>query len=85
MITTSATPSKDAKLSVHESGEYWVESKIQSNAQTFNVYETFEVESVSKTEGLDLFEVLKIPESPIIIVFFIIIAVALFSVKIRYL
>ena len=81
--TTSATPINDATISVYEPGEYWVESKIRYNDETFNVYEKFEVKSIPQTQSIDLFNLLDIPEKPIIIVFFVMIAIALVGLKIR--
>ena len=79
--TTSATPVNDASLRVFEPGEYWIESKIRYNEQTFNAYEKFEVKTI--TQSMDLFNLLDIPERPIIIVFFVIVAIALVGLKIR--
>jgi len=81
--TTSATPINDATISVYEPGEYWVESKIRYNDETFNAYEKFEVKSIPQTQSMDLFNLLDIPEKPIIIVFFVIIAIVLVGLKIR--
>jgi hypothetical protein len=81
--TTSATPINDAALNVYEPGEYWVESKIRYNDETFDAYEKFEVKSITQTQSMDLFYLLDIPDRPIVIVFFVIIAIALVGLKIR--
>jgi minor extracellular serine protease Vpr len=81
--TTSATPKNAALLKVYEPGEYWVESKIRYNDETFNAYEKFEVKYITQTQSLNLFNLLDIPERPIIIVFFVIITIALVGLKIR--
>jgi minor extracellular serine protease Vpr len=79
--TTSATPSKMAKLSVNENGQYWVEAKINVNGETFDAFETVEVKSA--TSGINVFGSLNIPERQIFIIFGIIIAVAAVGLKIR--
>ena len=81
--TTSATPTKDATLTVNEPGEYWIETKIRSNETTFDLYETFQVGTISKTKNLSFFELISIPERQVIIVFFIIVIIALVGIKIR--
>ena len=80
--TTSATPSKMAKLSVNQNGQYWVEAKINVNGETFDAFETIEVQS-ARDNGIRIFESLSIPERQIFIVFGIIIVVAAVGLRIR--
>jgi minor extracellular serine protease Vpr len=79
--TTSATPSKMAKLSVNENGQYWVEAKINVNGETFDAFETVEVKSA--TNGINIFDSLNIPERQVFIIFGIIIVVTAVGLKIR--
>jgi hypothetical protein len=81
--TTSATPTKDAKITVYNPGVYWIESKIMIDGKTFDVDNTVEVKSVAEMKGLDLFHLIKIPEKPILIIFSVIIIIALVGLKIK--
>ncbi len=80
--TTSATPNKVAKLSVNENGQYWIEAKINVNGETFDAFETVEVQSAIDN-GNNVFDSLNIPERQIFIIFGIIIVVAAVGLKIR--
>ena len=81
--TTSATPTKDASLKVYEPGKYWIDTKIQSNEETFDIFETFEVEAVSETKNSSVFDLMNIPQRPIIIVFLVIAVIAAVGFSIR--
>ena len=81
--TTSATPTKDASLKVYEPGKYWIDTKIQSNEETFDVFETFEVEAVSETKNSSVFDLMNVPQRPIIIVFLVIVVIAAVGFSIR--
>ena len=81
--TTSATPEKNAKITVYDPGEYWIESKIRVNGETIDAYEIIEVTSAQEKTGLDLFGALDVPEKPLIIIFIAIIIVALVGLKVR--
>jgi minor extracellular serine protease Vpr len=81
--TTSVTPKKDSSITVFEPGEYWVESKISSDGNTIDVYETIKVKTASTSKELSFFDSLDIPERPILIIFAFIVVIALVGLKIR--
>jgi len=81
--TTSATPSKDATITVYNPGVYWIESKIMIDGKTFDANDIVEVKSASETKGLDLFHLIKIPNKPILIIFSVVVIIALLGLKIR--
>jgi len=81
--TTSVTPKKDSSITVFEPGEYWVESKISSDGNTIDVYETIKVKTASTSKELRFFDSLDIPERPILIIFAFIVVIALVGLKIR--
>jgi len=81
--TTSATPTKDAKITVYNPGVYWIESKIMIDGKTFDADNIVEVKSVTETKGFDIFRQIKIPEKPILIIFSVIVIIALVGLKIR--
>ncbi len=81
--TTSVTPKKDSSITVFEPGEYWIESKISSDGNTIDVYETIQVKIASTTKEFSLFDSLDIPERPILIIFAFIVVIALVGLKIR--
>ncbi len=81
--TTSVTPTKDGKITVYESGQYWIEAQIRVNGETFDLYETAQVKSATKNKPLEFFNMLNIPERPILIVFAALVIIALVGLKIR--
>lgn len=81
--TTSATPTKDASITVYNPGVYWIESKIMIDGKTLDVDTIVEVKSATETKGLELFHLIKIPDKPILIIFSIVIIIALVGLKIR--
>ena len=81
--TTSATPSKDGKVTVYEPGLYWIEAQIRSNGETFEVYETTFVETATQNQSLEFLKMLDIPERPILIIFAALAVIALVGLKIR--
>lgn len=81
--TTSVTPKKDSSITVFEPGEYWIESKISSNGNTIDVYETIQVKTASTPKEFSFFDSLDIPERPILIIFAFIVVIALVGLKIR--
>ncbi|MGQ0791367.1 MAG: S8 family serine peptidase, partial [Nitrosopumilaceae archaeon] len=81
--TTSATPTKDATITVYNPGVYWIESKIMIDGKTFDANDIVEVKSATETKGLDLFHLIKIPDKPILIIFSVIVIIALVGLKIR--
>jgi len=81
--TTSATPTKDATITVYNPGVYWIESKIKIDGKTFDANDIVEVKSTTETKGLDLFHLIKIPNKPILIIFSVVVIIALLGLKIR--
>ena len=81
--TTSATPTKDAAITVYNPGVYWIESKIMIDGKTFDVNDIVEVKSATEAKGLDLFHLIKIPDKPILIIFSVVAIIALVGLKIR--
>ena len=81
--TTSVTPKKDSSITVFEPGEYWIESKISSDGNTIDVYETIQVKTASTSKEFSFFDSLDIPERPILIIFAFIVVIALVGLKIR--
>ena len=81
--TTSATPTKDASLKVYEPGKYWIDTKVQSNEETFDIFETFVVEAVSETKNSSVLDLMNIPQRPIIIAFLVIVVIAAAGFSIR--
>ncbi len=81
--TTSVTPKKDSSITVFEPGEYWIESKISSDGNTIDVYETIQVKTASTSKEFSIFDSLDVPERPILIIFAFIVVIALVGLKIR--
>ncbi len=81
--TTSATPSKDGKITIYEPGLYWVEAQIRVNGETFELYETANVKSATQNQPLEFLNMLNIPERPILIIFGALVIIALVGLKIR--
>jgi minor extracellular serine protease Vpr len=81
--TTSATPHKDAKITVYDPGQYWIESKIRVNGETIDAYEIVEVTSTQDKKGFDPFSALDVPEKPLLIIFGVVAIIALVGLKIR--
>jgi len=77
------TPKKDSSITVFEPGEYWIESKISSDGNTIDVYETIQVKTASTSKEFSFFDSLDIPERPILIIFAFIVVIALVGLKIR--
>lgn len=80
---TSATPTKKGKITVYEPGLYWVEAQIKVDGETLEVYETALVKSATKNNPLGFFNILDIPERPILIIFAAIVIISLVGLKIR--
>ena len=81
--TTSVTPKKDSSITVFEPGEYWIESKISSDGNTIDVYETIQVKTASTSKEFSFFDSLDVPERPILIIFAFIVVITLVGLKIR--
>ena len=81
--TTSVTPSKDGKITIYEPGLYWVEAQVRVDGETFEIYETANVESAAQNNPLEFLNMLNIPERPILIIFGALVIIALVGLKIR--
>jgi minor extracellular serine protease Vpr len=81
--TTSVTPSKDGKITIYEPGLYWVEAQVRVDGETFEIYETANVESAAQNNPLEFLNILNIPERPILIIFGALVIIALVGLKIR--
>jgi len=81
--TTSATPTKDGKITVFKPGQYWVEAQIRVNGETFEIYETVQVQSTIQNKPLEFLNTLNVPERPILIIFAAIVIISLVGLKIR--
>jgi len=81
--TTSATPTKDGKITVYKPGQYWVEAQIRVNGETFEIYETVQVKTAAQNKPLEFLNILNVPERPILIIFAAIVIIALVGLKIR--
>ena len=80
---TSATPTKEGKITVYEPGLYWIEAQIRIDGETIEAYETTYVKSSSKNNPFGFLNILDIPERPILIIFAVFVIIALVGLKIR--
>ncbi len=81
--TTSATPTKDATITVYSSGDYWIDSKIRVDEETFDAYGIVHVKSAKEKKDMNLFSLIKIPERPLLIVVAVVAIIALVGLKVR--
>jgi minor extracellular serine protease Vpr len=81
--TTSATPAKDATITVYSTGEYWIDSKIRVNEETFDAYDIVHVKTAAEQKEMSLFNLIKIPERPLLIIVAVVSIIALVGLKIR--
>jgi minor extracellular serine protease Vpr len=81
--TTSTTPSKDASITVYNSGDYWIDSKIRVDEETFDAYDIVHVKSATEKKEMSIFNLVKIPEKPLYIIFAVVAIIALVGLKIR--
>jgi len=81
--TTSATPDKDAKITVYSSGDYWIDSKIRVDNQTFDAYDIVHVKSATEKKETTIFDLIKIPQRPLLIIIAVVSIIALVGLKIR--
>jgi minor extracellular serine protease Vpr len=81
--TTSMTPTKDATIAVYNSGDYWIDSKIRVDKETFDAYDIVHVKSASEKKEMSLFDLIKIPVKPFLIILGIVSIIALVELKIR--
>ena len=80
MDVTTATPARYASMQVFENGEYWVDAKIRAGNDTFDAYNTIQVDSV--TVEKPLLE-LNIPQKQVAIIAGIVIVVGVVGLAIR--
>jgi len=80
---TSATPTKDGKITVYKPGQYWVEAQIRVNGETFETYETIQVKTAAQNKPLEFLNILNVPERPFLIIFAAMVIIALVGLKIR--
>jgi minor extracellular serine protease Vpr len=80
---TSITPKKDSSISVSETGGYWILANINANGETFDAFETVNIEKPSPKNNFDFLNFLDIPERPFIIVVFVVIIISLVGLKLR--
>lgn len=81
--TTSATPARDASITVYSSGDYWIDSKIRVEEETFDAYDIVHVKAATEKKQVNLFNLIKIPERPLLIIVAIVSIIALVGLKIR--
>jgi minor extracellular serine protease Vpr len=81
--TTSATPTRDATVTVYSAGDYWIDSKIRVDDKTFDAYDIVHVKSASAKKETDLFDLIQIPERPLFIIVAVVSIIALVGLKIR--
>jgi len=80
---TSSTENKKAEITIYESGTYWIEAQINSNGDTFQAYDVFEVKNSTEKNGFDFFQVVSIPDKQIYIILIILVAIVLVGLKIK--
>ena len=81
--TTSATPARDASITVYSSGDYWIDSKIRVEEETFDAYDIVHVKAATEKKQVNLFNLINIPEKPLLIIAAIVSIIALVGLKIR--
>ena len=81
--STSATPDKDAAITVYDPGQYWIDSKIRVNGETIDAFEIVDVTTTLDKKGFDPFDSLEVPEKPLLIIFAVVAIIALVGLKIR--
>jgi len=77
----STTPTKTASVNVYENAEYWVEAKIRVGQESFDAFNTIEVNSALEGSSKP-FELFDLPEKQIGIIFAIVAIVGLVGLKI---
>ena len=63
---TTMTPTRESSIEVYENGEYWIDARIRVDGETFNAFNTIQVDSVSNEKTN--FEFIKIPQKQIAII-----------------
>ena len=79
--TTSITPQGSRSLSIHSTGEYWIQADIKTGNETDYAYQTLIVNHV--TENIDFEDVLHIPIKQLVIIFSILIIAVIVGLIIK--
>jgi minor extracellular serine protease Vpr len=79
--TTAITPNNIRTLSVHSTGEYWIQADIKVGNQTDHAYQTLMVNQVS--ENIDFEDLLHIKVKQVIIISSILIITVIVGVTVR--
>ncbi|MDE1770514.1 MAG: S8 family serine peptidase [Thaumarchaeota archaeon] len=79
--TTSITPQDTSSLSIHDTGEYWIQADIKTGNETDHAYQTLIVNHV--TENIDLEDVLHIPNKQLVMIISILIITIIVGLTIR--
>ena len=78
---TGITPHDSRTLTVHDTGEYWIQADLKIGNNTDHAYQTLKINHI--TESVDLEEILRIPTKQIVIIFSILIIVVIAGLAIR--
>jgi minor extracellular serine protease Vpr len=81
--TTSATPTKNAYLKVFEAGEYWIEAKVRTSKNTFDIFDTIKIMSIMPKDGFESFDFLNVPIKPFVLVLAVVATITLIGIKLR--
>ena len=79
--TTAITPQDTRTLSIHNTGEYWIQADIKVGNETDHAYRTLMIKHV--TENIDFEDILHIPIKQMIIIFSILIIVVIVGLVVR--
>lgn len=79
--TTSITPHDTRSLSIHDIGEYWIQSDIKIGNKTDHAYQTLVVNHV--VENTDFEDILHIPIKQLIVIFSILIIAIVVGLVVR--
>jgi minor extracellular serine protease Vpr len=80
--TTAITPQDTRTLSIHNTGEYWIQADIKTENETDHAYRTLMINHV--TETIDFEDILHIPIKQMVIVFSILIIVVTVGIVMRH-
>lgn len=80
--TTGITPQNARTISIHNTGEYWIQADVRAGNQTDHAYQTLIVNHVTK-DYFDMEDVLQIPVKQIAIIFSILIIVSITGLATR--
>ena len=79
VVTTSATPNRDAEVEVYQSGTYWIDATITSRDSTYSVYDKVTVVQPAEKSAYDAVDI-GLPYRQMIILAAATAAVAIFGV-----